>query len=76
MRLAQLWQKVNATYNYILQIYQNRGYLTTDEANYANQLQQLLLSLQSQKAQVDQDLLNEMTKHLVKMVAKQQNNSY
>lgn len=67
MQLTQMWQQVNATYNYILQIYQNRGYLTTDEASYANQLQQLLLGLQVQKAQVDQELTAEMIKHLMKM---------
>lgn len=71
MRLAQSWQKVSAMYNYLLQIYKAKGFLTPDEANCANQLQQMLLGFQAQKAQVDQELAGEMMKHLVKMKTKQ-----
>ena len=67
MRLAQLWQQVSGVYNYLHQIYLMRGYLTPEEANSANQLQQILLWLQTQKAQVDHNLADEMMKHLVKM---------
>ena len=71
MQLAGMWQQTSAAYNYLFQVYQNRGYLTPQEANYANQISQMLMALQSQKMKVDQDLANEMMKHLVKMRAKQ-----
>ena len=71
MQLAVMWQQTSAAYNYLFQVYQNRGYLTPQEANYANQISQMLMALQSQKMKVDQDLANEMMKHLVKMRAKQ-----
>ena len=71
MQLAGLWQQTSAAYNYLFQVYQNRGYLTSLEANYANQISQMLTALQSQKMKIDQDLANEMLKHLVKMIVKQ-----
>ena len=71
MQLERLWQPASATYHYLFQVYQSRGYLTAGEANYANQISQMLKALQSQKMKVDQDLSNEMLKHLVKMIAKQ-----
>ena len=58
MQLAGMWQQLCATYNYIIWIWQSRGYLTVDD-------------LQSQKMKVDQELANEMLKHLVKMRAEQ-----
>lgn len=70
MQLERLWQQTSAAYNYLYQVYQNRGYLTPCEANYANQISQMLMALQSQKMKVDQDLANEMMKHLVKMKIK------
>lgn len=71
MQLERLWQQTSAAYNYLFQVYQNRGYLTPLEANYANQISQMLMALQSQKMKVDQELAGEMLKHLVKMRAKQ-----
>lgn len=71
MQLAGLWQQTSAAYNYLFQVYQNRGYLTPREADYANQISQMLMVLHNQKMKVDQDLANEMLKHLVKMIAKQ-----
>lgn len=71
MQLENMWQHTSAAYNYLFQVYQNRGYLTLQEANYANQISQMLMVLQNQKMKVDQDLANEMLKHLVKMIAKQ-----
>ena len=71
MQLERLWQQTSAAYNYLFQVYQNRGYLTQQEANYANQISQMLMSLQSQKMKIDQELSNEMMKHLVKMIVKQ-----
>ena len=71
MQLAGMWQHTSAAYNYLFQVYQSRGYLTPREADYANQISQMLMALQNQKMKVDQDLANEMLKHLVKMIAKQ-----
>lgn len=70
MKLAQSWQHINAVYNYLLQIYQHRGYLTPDEFTYANQLSQMLAGLQVQKMRVDHELSEEMIKHLAKMIVK------
>lgn len=70
MRLMQLWQQLGGMYNYLYQTYLMRGYLTPDEANSASQLQQMLLWLQAQKAQVDQNLTDEMMKHLAKMIVR------
>ena len=71
MQLERLWQQTSTAYNYLFQVYQNRGYLTPQEANYANQISQMLKALQSQKMKVDQDLANEMLKHLFMMKLKQ-----
>ena len=71
MQLERLWQQTSAAYNYLFHVYQGRGYLTPHEANYANQINQMLMALQSQKMKVDQDLASEMLKHLVKMIVKQ-----
>jgi len=70
MQLAGMWQQLNSSYNYLFQIYQQRGYLTPAEASYANQLSQMLAGLQTQKMRVDQDLSEEMIKHLAKMILK------
>ena len=71
MQLERMWQQVTAAYRYLLQVYQSRGYLTLIESNYANQIAQMMRELQNQKMKVDQDLANEMLRHLVKMQAKQ-----
>ena len=71
MQLKRLWQQTSAAYNYLFQVYQNRGYLTHHESNCANQISQMLMALQSQKMKVDQELAGEMLKHLIKMKAKQ-----
>lgn len=68
MQLARLWQQARAAYIYLFQVYQNRGYLTPQEVNYANQINQMLMALQSQKMKVDQNLVNEMMKHIAKMI--------
>ncbi len=68
MQLAGLWQQTSAAYNYLFQVYQSRGYLTPQEANFANQISQMLTALRSQKMKVDQELSNEMMKHLVKIL--------
>ena len=71
MQIAKIWQQLSATYNYIFQLYQSRGYLTADESNYANQIYQMLAELNTQKMKVDKELTDEMKKHIVKMRAKQ-----
>ena len=70
MQLEGMWQQLSGIYNYLYQIYQQRGYLTADEANYAHQLSQMLAGLQAQKRRVDQELSAEMMKHLAKMIVK------
>jgi len=60
---------LSATYNYICQLYQSRGYLTVAESNYANQIYQMLVGLNTQKMIVDKERTDEMIKHLIKMKA-------
>lgn len=73
MRLEGMWQQLSGSYNYLFQIYQQRGYLTPEEARYANQLSQMLAGLQAQKMRVDQELSEEIMKHLAKMIVKRFN---
>lgn len=70
MQPERMWQQVTAAYRYLLQVYQSRGYLTLSESNYANQIAQMMRELQNQKMKIDQDLANEMLRHLVEMQAK------
>lgn len=70
MQLKRMWNQMTSAYNNILLVYQDRGYLTLSEANYANQISQMLMTLQNQKMKIDQDLANEMLKHLAKMMSK------
>lgn len=70
MQLERMWDLLSGIYNYICQVYRNRGYLTPDEANHANQIYQMLVGVQNEKMKVDQELTNEMLKHLVKMRTK------
>ena len=37
---------------YLVQVYKSRGYLTTNESYYANQIGQTLMMLQSEKMKV------------------------
>ena len=69
-QLESMWQQLCTTYNYIMLVWQRRGYLTADEYNYKNQIYQLLIGLNNQKMIVDQQLSDEMMKHLIKMVVK------
>ena len=70
MQLEGMWQQLSGSYNYLFRIYQTRGYLTPDETRYANQLSQMLMGLRAQKMRVDQELSEEMIKHLAKMIVK------
>lgn len=67
MQLGRMWQQMTSAYRYLVHVYQSRGYLTPIESNYANQICQTLMMLQSEKMKVDQALADEMLKHLVKM---------
>lgn len=71
MQLQQMWNQLSGMYNYICQLYRNRGYLTPDEANYVNQIYHMLVDVQNEKMKVDQELAGEMLNHLVKMRVKQ-----
>ena len=70
MQLESMWQQLSGSYNYLLQIYQYRGYLPPNEATFANQLSQMLAGLHAQKMWVDQELSEEMLKYLAKMIVK------
>ena len=70
MQLECMWQQLSGSYNYLFQIYQHRGYLTPDEAKYANQLSQMLVGLQVQKVRANRELSEEMMKYLSKMIVK------
>lgn len=70
MQLERMWQQATAAYRYLLQVYKSRGYLTLSESNYASRISQLMNALQNQKMKVDQDMANEILKHLVKMKVK------
>lgn len=43
MQLERLWQQASVAYNYLFQVYQNRGCLTPQEANYANQITEYII---------------------------------
>lgn len=66
-----MWNQLNGMYNYICQIYRNKGYLTPDEAICANHIYQMLVGVKNEKMKIDQELTGEMLKHLVKMRVKQ-----
>ena len=51
--------------------YARNGFLTQDEANQVRRINQIYQELQAQKMQVDNDLWNEMMKHLAKMIVKE-----
>ena len=69
MQIEWMWNQLSSTYNYICQLYRNKGYLTPDEATYANHIYQMLVGVQNEKMKVNQELIFEMLKHLVKMRA-------
>ena len=66
-QLAEMMGRVQGLYQFIVMNYSYKGYLTQDEYNQVEQIMQLGRFLQSQKIQADQDLWNEMMKHLAKM---------
>ena len=69
-QLEDMLSRAQGTYQFLVQSYGSKGYLTQDEYNQVEQIQQFGQYLLSQKMQVDQDLWNEMMKHLAKMMVK------
>ena len=57
-------------YQFLMQSYGRKGYLTQDEYHQVELIRQFGQYLQSQKLQANQDLWNEMMKHLAKMMVK------
>ena len=70
MQLIANIQVVRAAYLYLVQLYNARGYLNSDEAKTYSQLQRMLQWIQIQKVQVERELADEMMKHLAKMMIK------
>ena len=58
-------------YQFLLLSYARKGFLTQDEANQVRRINQIYQELQAQKIQLDNDLWNEMMKHLAKMIVKE-----
>lgn len=71
IQLERMRSAATSFYNAIMLSYNAKGFLTPDEVKSANQLNQVFGWLRDQKAKVDQDLINEMMKHLVKMKMRQ-----
>ena len=69
-QLATMMSKAQGLCQYLVMIYGRKGYLTVDEYNQVEQIRQFYQYLQTQKMQVDQDLWNEMMRHLAKMAVK------
>lgn len=70
LRLGNMMQNVYALYQFLMQSYGKKGYLTQEEANKVQQIKHLYLDLQNQKTQIDNDLWNEMMKQFAKMIVK------
>ena len=43
MQLKRMWNQMTSAYNNLLLLYQSRGILTPYEANYANQVTQVMV---------------------------------
>jgi len=71
MQLGQMYQYLKEAFNYLVFKYQRIGYLTDNEINNANSLIQILTAIQNQKMIIDQELMNDMMTHLLKMTVKQ-----
>ena len=69
-QLADMMGKAQRLYQFLVMSYSRKGFLTQDEYNQVEQIRQIGQYLQAQKIQADQDLWNEMMKHLAKMIVK------
>lgn len=70
MQLGNMMQNVSWLYQFLLQSYARKGFLTQNEANQVRRINQIYQELQTQKIQVDNDLWNEMMKQFAKMKVK------
>lgn len=70
MQLGNMMQNVSGLYQFLLQSYTRKGFLTQEEANKVQQIKHLYLDLQNQKTLIDNDLWNEMMKQFAKMIVK------
>ena len=69
-QLAEMMGRAQGLYQFLVMNYGRKGYLTQDEYNQVEQIRQIGQYLQTQKIQADQDLWNEMMKHLAKMMVR------
>ena len=69
-QLAEMMGRAQVLYQFLDMNYGRKGFLTQDEYNQVEQIRQIGQYLQAQKTQADQDLWNEMMKHLAKMAIK------
>ena len=69
-QLADMMGRAQGLYQFIVMNYGRKGFLTQDEYNQVEHIRQVGQYLQAQKIQADQDLWNEMMKHLAKMAIK------
>ena len=70
LQLGNMMQNVYALYQFLMQSYTRKGYLTQYEANQVKQISLFYQDLQNQKMQVDNDLWKEMMKQFAKMIVK------
>ena len=69
-QLAEMMGHAQRVYQFLVMNYGRKGYLTQNEYNQVEHIRQIGQYLQAQKNQADQDLWNEMMKHLAKMIVK------
>lgn len=70
LQLGNMMRNVYALYQFLMQSYTRKGFLTQNEANQVRRINQIYQELQTQKIQVDNDLWNEMMKQFAKMIVK------
>lgn len=75
MLLDEMTGRAQGLYQFLIMNYGCKGYITQDEYNQVEQIRQVGQYLQTQKTQADQDLWNEMMKHLAKMAIKRKMSS-
>ena len=68
--LTEMMGRAQRLYQFLVLNYGRKGFLTQYEYNQVEQIRQIGQYLQTQKTQADQDLWNEMMKHLAKMTIK------
>lgn len=66
-QLSEMMGSAQGLYQFLVINYGRKGFLTQDEYNQVEQIRQIGQYLQAQKILADQDLWNEMMKHLAKM---------